>query len=379
MLYVALLAPSIFLGLLSLYLYAKLQAAKSAATPSSLLEEEMFHASTLPMCYYRDKRFTSNKAFNYAFGSFAKEAYETLLMLPRHGQHSLDLVFDNALSKPALIYLTPLQKPENPTNDFLATIVEISTLQQSKAHLMVQKERLELALESANEAVWDWDMKSEIIYYSPRWKQIMGYEAIETPSSLSSWLNLVHPKDMAMVNERLKTHIDGSNDMLIIEHRIRQSEPLQWVKVKAKTIRDKNDHAIRMIGTLQDITQQKAQTAYDTIEKQRYIAFFDQLPAPAFIQNVQGAYVYLNHAFQKFIGFSSWHYKTTADLFNEQSAETMTEIVRLTIYEDLFIHTLSLPTQEGLIVDFDLYTFIVENENDEKLVCGFCINKSFKV
>ena len=99
----------------------------------------------------------------------------------------------------------------------------------------------------------------------------------------------------------------------------------------------------------------------------------------AFIKNRQGPYLYLNRAFQKFLGFKTWQSKTAHELFDAKTADTTDDIDRLSFFENRFNHTLELSTQEGLVVTFEVYTFIVDTQDADKVIGGFCINKSFKL
>lgn len=377
MLQVALFAIIAFLLIISLTLFfrlQKLQSKPNASQCSTFNAEEIFQTIPLPIIYKKNGNWHSNKAFSHAFGTMSKENSELLVMLPKNGEHTCELQFDNGISKPTLIYTAPLL---GASGDFVAIVVDIAHLQKSKALLLQQKERLELALDGCNEALWDWDIKRECVFYSPKWKQLMGYEAKENPSALSSWLNLVHSKDMALVNERLKTHLDGKSEYFEVDHRIRQSDPLQWVNVRGRAILGKNEQPVRMVGMIKDVTQQKAYEVKERLEHDRFIAFVEHLPALSFIKNAHGNYLYLNQAYQQFLGFKAWKNRSATDLFDAHTAHEITEIDRLSLYEGLIQHEITLPTSEGFKHSFYLYQFPIDEEG-EKLLCGFCINKPFR-
>jgi len=369
-----------FLLVISTALYSRLQKLDTShpKEPEHPLEEAILQQGiALPLFYKHGENIVCNKAFEHAFGSFGKECIKTISSLPRSGEHAVELTFDNAITKQTLVYITPFLRINASSNDFLALIVDVHFLHNCKSTLLLQKERLELALESLNEAIWDWDLKSDVVFYTPKWKSIMGYSDTDTPSTLNSWLNLVHSKDMALVNEYLKAHLDGRTDFFIVEHRVRQSDPLQWVKVKGKVTRGKNNQAIRMVGTLRDITDEKIKKMQSDQEQKRFHAFFESLPALAFIKDAKGHYLYMNQSYQKFIGFHTWKDKTAAAFFDAHTAASIAEIDRLSLYEGMHEHSLNLPTQEGNIESFSTHTFLIDS-GEEKLICGFSINKSFK-
>ena len=377
MLQIILASTIAFLVLIILFLSFRLRQLQNRPHPShrTVLEmEAIFHALPLPVCYKQHAKWFTNKAFSHAFGAMSKETAELLNSLPKNSVHTHEMLFDNDILKQTLIYPAPLLSAPN---DFVAVIVDIAHLHKSKALLMHQKERLELALEGSDEALWDWDIKNEVIFYSPKWKQLMGYEAKDTPSSLSSWLNLVHSKDMALVNERLKAHLDGKSDLFVVDHRVRGSNPLRWINVRGKVIVGKNEQPIRMVGTIRDISERKIQEMEEHFISEQFVAFVEHIPALSFIKDTHGKYLYMNQAYQKFLGFKTWKNKSAHDLFNAKAAAAIAETDRLSLYEGVVEHELALPTAEGFVNHFYLYKFIIEEEN-EKFVCGFCINKPFK-
>lgn len=366
-----------FLLFLVFYLFFRLQKLQKHTSPShqSHLETEaVFNALPLPLLYKKSGKWVSNKTFTHAFGALSKETAELLNSLPKSGEHPHELLFDNDITKQTLIYTAPLL---GSSHDFVAVIVDIAHLHKSKALLMHQKERLELALEGSDEALWDWDIKHESVFYSLKWKQLMGYESKDHPSTLSSWLNLVHSKDMARVNESLKAHLDGRSPLFVIDHRVRDSNPLRWVNVRGKAILGKNEQPIRMVGTIRDISEHKAQEVQDNFIHERFAAFVEHIPALCFIKNAQGKYLYMNQAYQKFLGFKTWKNKTASELFDPKIAANIAETDRLSLYEGVKEHDVNLPTLEGLSSRFHLYKFAIDEEA-EKLLCGFCINKPFK-
>ena len=361
---------------IALFILLQKQKRKTQPLNASSLDD-IFQSITLPLIYKKDNRLYYNKAFSKAFGSFFKETVELISTLPKNGEHPLVLTFDNNIQKQSIIHTSTLLDAKHNIVGFTALIVDISALHKSKELLLTQKERLELAFDGSNEAFWDWNMKSDVIFYSQKWKQLMGYDTTDNPSTLSSWLNLVHTKDMALVNERLKNHLDGNSEFFVVDHRIRQSEPLRWINVRGKIIRGKNDENIRMVGTIRDITTRKDNEVKERLEHERFIAFVENIPALAFIKNAQGRYLYMNQAYQKFIGFQSWKNKSAAELFDAHTADEIAETDRLSFYEGIVTHEICLPTAEGFKHYFHLYKFIIESDN-EKLLCGFSINKPFK-
>jgi len=368
------------LGILNIFLLLRLQKQqtfrKTKINPS--LFEELFNALPLPLFFQNKNGLNiSNKAFNHAFGSLNKATFETLSTLPKNGEQYLDLAFDNGIKKSVMVQSINLWDEKKNPLGFVGFIFDMSTINKNKELILAQKQRLELALEGSEEGVWDWDLKSDTLFYSAKWKSIMGYEIHEKPTAISAWLNIVHPRDMAMVNETLKTHIDGEESLFYMEHRIRDTEPLKWVNVRGKVIFGKNNKALRMLGTIRDISQRKKREEADRLYKDRLVAFLDHLPALAFIKDAQGKYIYMNSFFQKYIDFKTWHNKSSSELFDTSTAEKISDSDRFALYEGIIEHEIVLPNQDGSSKLFHVYKFPINTQGDEKLLCGFGINKPF--
>lgn len=375
-----LFATTLVLGPLCIYLFIRLQKERCLKkyAPTSPFEE-IFNTLSPPIFYKKGNAFEANKAFHRAFGSFAKEAFERLDTLPRHGQHTLELTFDNGISKNVHIYCSALHAKDNTLLGHTGVLFDTSEINKNKESLLLQKERLEMAIEGSGDGVWDWDMKSDKIFYSKTWKRIMGYSEDDRPSVLSSWLNLVHSRDMALVNEQLKNHLDGKSEFFFVEHRLRDTNPLRWIAVRGQVHLDKNHKPFRMNGTIRDISARKVNEEKERQKLTLFVSFFDHLPALAFIKNSAGEYLYINSFYQRYIGFKTWQRKRAFDLFDNTTAKAIEESDRLATYESVMEHTIDLPKEEGITETFKLFKFVIETDENEKLLCGFgvAINKSF--
>ena len=89
-----------------------------------------------------------------------------------------------------------------------------------KSDLEKQLERFSFALKGANDGLWDWDMETNEVYYSPRWKSMLGYEENELENNIETWGKLVHPEDKNKVREHVDAYINGHADFFEIEVRI---------------------------------------------------------------------------------------------------------------------------------------------------------------
>ncbi|MEJ5166568.1 MAG: EAL domain-containing protein, partial [Thermoanaerobaculia bacterium] len=115
-----------------------------------------------------------------------------------------------------------------------------------------------LSVMGAKDGLWDWDLKNNKIYFSPRWKEILGYQDEEIGNTPESWFSLVHPDDLEMLKTEINAHLEGFKAHLEAEFRIlHKNQNYRWVLVRGLAIRDKVNKPTRMAGSLTDITDRK--------------------------------------------------------------------------------------------------------------------------
>jgi len=134
---------------------------------------------------------------------------------------------------------------------------EIAQRREKEAALRLAEERYSLAVAGANDGIWDWDIKSNTVFYSPRWKAMLGYEN-EKFSSPDEWLNRIHPDDVDQARAQIEAHLKGQNDQLYLEYRmLHRDGEFRWVLCRGVAVRDAGGAVQRAAGSLTDITERK--------------------------------------------------------------------------------------------------------------------------
>lgn len=122
------------------------------------------------------------------------------------------------------------------------------------------EERYALASRAAQDGTWDWDVSAGTIYYSPRWKQTLGYDDDDIGSSPSEWLERVHPDDRDELSASIAAQLGGARSPLELEHRVRTSTgEYRWMMCRAVTVLDDAGCPARLVGALVDMTERKEQ------------------------------------------------------------------------------------------------------------------------
>ncbi len=124
--------------------------------------------------------------------------------------------------------------------------------------LQVSEERYSLVARGANDGLWDWDYKNNRVYFSPRWKSMLGFSEDAIGNDPEEWLARIHPEDRGFVVADLDAHKSGKTSHFECEYRMRNAEGnYRWMMCRSLAVRDENDVAYRMTGSQTDITDRK--------------------------------------------------------------------------------------------------------------------------
>ncbi|MEK7708693.1 MAG: EAL domain-containing protein [Pseudomonadota bacterium] len=142
--------------------------------------------------------------------------------------------------------------------------VNLMTEERTTA-LYISEERFSLAMRGANDGLWDWNLESDEVYYSPRWKSMLGYGENELDNNLNTWANLVHPDDKDRVLEKVQDYLVGQADSFEVEMRMHHKKGHEvYVLSRAfLVIRESDGKPARLVGTHVDITERKLAEVFD--------------------------------------------------------------------------------------------------------------------
>jgi len=137
---------------------------------------------------------------------------------------------------------------------------------ESEEKLKQSEERFSLAMRGANDGLWDWNLVTDEVYYSPRWKSMLGYEEDELDNNLNTWTTLFHPDDKDMVLGRVQDYLAGRAETFEIEIRMQHKDGHEiFVLSRAFRVNQKSDgKPVRLVGTHVDITERKKTQFFDT-------------------------------------------------------------------------------------------------------------------
>lgn len=148
-------------------------------------------------------------------------------------------------------------------------------LQQSRTlqALRESEERYALSARGANDGLWVWDLRANDVYYSPRWKSMLGFDEHEIGNAPDEWLSRVQHDDAAVLRRTLDHHLQGRTPHFENEHRMRARDgSVRWMLSRGLAVRDAAGLALRIAGSQTDITERKRAE-----ERLTFDAFHDAL------------------------------------------------------------------------------------------------------
>ena len=231
------------------------------------------------------------------FLSFAQLAFDAVLK-----GSSLGVDYQFRHKDETLFWVHISGDPVEGATEVLWTMVDITPRVLINKELNSLKERMELALLGNNDGIWDLNLKTNEVYYSPRWKEMLGYKDNELKNLVSTWEDLVHPDDLKMVWDGLQDHIDGKTEYYEDVHRLRHKDGhWVWIRDRAKATYDENSVAIRMSGTHTDISKEK----YIELKYTQQLQMIEQIHDCVISTDLKGIITSFNHGSEILLEYKS--------------------------------------------------------------------------
>lgn len=171
-----------------------------------------------------------------------------------------------------------------------------------------EAQRFRLALQASQDGLWDWDIQSSVLYLSPRWKAILGYEPHEFSDELSSFVAAIHPEDWPRVRQAVDAHL-GAEELYDVEFRLRtRSGDFKWVRSRGQAQREAGGRPTRVVGTITDIDRRKRAEEELARERGKLASLFENMPTLAFLKDLEGRYLYVNRTLCELFGTPASHW-----------------------------------------------------------------------
>lgn len=173
------------------------------------------------------------------------------------GAFDMSLTRADGSEMPAMVSGVTVHRPGDYATWVL--VVDLTELKRTEQAYRESEARWQFALQGAGDGVWDWNLETNAVYYSPRWIAMLGYAEGEIGDQLHEWRNRIHPDDREHAIASMQAHLSGDAPVYVSEYRLQHKEGRYiWILDRGKIIeRDFDGKPTRMIGTHADITRSK--------------------------------------------------------------------------------------------------------------------------
>ncbi|MBO3276186.1 putative bifunctional diguanylate cyclase/phosphodiesterase [Pseudomonas schmalbachii] len=189
-----------------------------------------------------------------------------------------------------------------------AAILYVLLLRQFKrqaaayAAMEQSEQRLNRALEAVEDGIWDWDLRTNKVFYSPGFARLFGLPRESLSDEYELWESRLHPEDREATLAAHQAHLAGDTPQLDCVYRLLHTDgSYRWIHSRGRVIRDESGEPLRMTGVCSDITDQRSKDDY----LRQAAAVFETTQEGLLVTDLQGTIVHVNPSFTRITGYSA--------------------------------------------------------------------------
>ena len=259
--------------------------------------------------------FTSSELFAEPFINFVhpEDRADTIAEVASLATGKTTISFENRYRTKdgAYRWLLWTAKPYLSEQIIFAAAQDITQRKQAEAAAKKSEERWQLALKGANDGIWDWNVKTNEVFFSRRCKEMLGFAEDEINNTVEEWSKRVHPEDIDGVTQLIQDHFAGKTSFYSSEHRVRCKDgSYKWILDRGQALWDEAGNVIRMVGSHRDISDQQAalrerKKAEIQLKQERDFsnAIINTVGALITVLDREGAIVSFNHTCEEITGY----------------------------------------------------------------------------
>jgi PAS domain S-box-containing protein len=164
----------------------------------------------------------------------------------------------------------------------------LARIQSQDQALKESRERFEVAIAGANDGIWDWNLKTNEVFFSPQWKRILGYSNTEIENTVAARDSLLHPEDIGYTRVILQDYLEGRRPTYEVEFRMREkSGQYRWILARGAAVRDAENKPYRMAGSHTDINGRKQAEVEVRLSREKFEALVNSIDGIVWECNTQ--------------------------------------------------------------------------------------------
>ncbi len=150
--------------------------------------------------------------------------------------------------------------------------IDVTKIKEAEEAIKRSEERLSLVVEASNTGIWDYDVLTKTVYFSPRWKAILGYADDEIENTSQEWEKRLHPYEKRAIIQKFNDYMTHPEGTFTLEYRLKHKDgSYRWVSDRSAALVDEQARTYRMLGSIADITERKQaedalREAHDSLE-----------------------------------------------------------------------------------------------------------------
>ncbi len=196
----------------------------------------------------------AEKIFHKTASTFLEQEFE----FPFDTERSGEVTLSKSDGADRVVELRAVSTQWEGNRAYLISVRDITERKSAETRLKENEERYALAIKGSQDGVWDWDLVAGEVYFSPEWKNILGYKEDEISADPDEWFNRVHPDDLSQLRSQIEAHLEGNIATIENEHRLcHRNGTFRWVVVRGTAVLGDDKKPTRLAGSLRDITDRK--------------------------------------------------------------------------------------------------------------------------
>lgn len=223
----------------------------------------------------------------------------------RQKPYNLELFKKNGDKIWVEIHESPLKDEQGKVTGIVGALRNLTTEKQALEHLQELNEKLKLAMEAANEGMWEWNLKTGEVHFNERAYRMLGYLPFDKPRNKDWWFDQIHPDEKDQVLREVYSYTEGRTDSYNTEFRMkRKNGGYIWIVSHGKIIkRDGKGKPLNMVGIHRNINERK-QAEQELVNKHSELRqIFETIPDGVVYADPMRRIINVNEAFEKMFGY----------------------------------------------------------------------------